>query len=78
MPVNERIATFDNGGTLWAEQPAYFQLPFAIDRLKALAPQHCEWRTEQPCKAAVDGDMNALAAAGEQGLAELIMATPPA
>src|SRR5262249_22862990 len=57
VPVAERIATFDNDGTLWAEQPAYFQLLFAIDRVKALAPQHPEWKTKQPYKAILDGNM---------------------
>ena len=50
VPVPERIATFDNDGTLWAEQPMYFQLAFAMDRVKALAPQHPEWKTQQPFK----------------------------
>jgi len=71
----ERIAVFDNDGTLWSEQPAYFQLLFAIDRVRALAPQHPEWATQQPFKAAIDGDMKALAASGEKGLLELVMAT---
>jgi phosphoserine phosphatase len=75
VPPSERIAVFDNDGTLWAEQPAYFQLLFAIDRVKALAPQHPEWKTKQPYKAVLDGDMKALAAAGEKGLAEIVMAT---
>ena len=71
----ERIATFDNDGTLWAEQPAYFQLLFAIDRVKALAPEHPGWKTKQPFKAVLDGDMKALAAAGEHGLLEIMMAS---
>jgi phosphoserine phosphatase len=71
----DRIAVFDNDGTLWSEQPAYFQLLFAIDRVKALAPKHPEWRTKQPFKAALEGDMKSLAASGEKGLIELIMAT---
>jgi hypothetical protein len=71
----ERIATFDNDGTLWSEQPAYFQLFFAIDRVKAMAPEHPEWKTKQPFKAVLDGDMEALAAGGEHGLIELVMAT---
>jgi phosphoserine phosphatase len=75
VPESERIATFDNDGTLWSEQPAYFQLLFAIDRVKALAPEHPEWKTKQPFKAVLDGDMEALAAAGEHGLLELVMAT---
>jgi phosphoserine phosphatase len=71
----DRIAVFDNDGTLWSEQPAYFQLAFAIDRVKALAPSKPEWATTQPFKAAIEGDVKALAAAGEKGLAELVMAT---
>ncbi len=72
---DERIATFDNDGTLWSEQPMYFQLLFAIDRVKALAPQHPEWKTTQPFQAVLEGDMKALAAAGEKGLLELVMTT---
>jgi phosphoserine phosphatase len=75
VPEADRIAVFDNDGTLWSEQPAYFQLLFAIDRVKALAPQHPEWKTQQPFKAVLDGDMKTLAAAGEKGLLELVMAT---
>jgi len=75
VPEAERIATFDNDGTLWSEQPAYFQLLFAIDRVKALAPEHPEWKTKQLFKAVLDGDMVALAAGGEHGLLELVMAT---
>lgn len=75
VPPAERIAVFDNDGTLWSEQPAYFQLLFAIDRVKTLAPQHPEWRHTQPFKAVLDGDMAALAASGEHGLLELLMAT---
>jgi phosphoserine phosphatase len=71
----ERIAVFDNDGTLWSEQPAYFQLLFAIDRVKALAPKHPEWKTKQPFKAVLEGDMKALAASGEKGIAQLVMAT---
>ncbi|MCU0224343.1 MAG: haloacid dehalogenase-like hydrolase [Acidobacteria bacterium] len=75
VPPAERIAVFDNDGTLWTEQPAYFQLMFALDRVKALAPQHPEWKTKQPFKAALEGDMKALAASGEKGLLELVMAS---
>jgi len=71
----DRIAVFDNDGTLWSEQPIYFQFAFALDRVKALAPQHPEWKTTQPFKAVLDGDLEALAASGEKGLAELVMAT---
>lgn len=75
VPPAERIAVFDNDGTLWAEQPLYFQLLFAIDRVKALAPQHPEWKDQQPFKAVLENDMKALAAKGEQGMVELVMAT---
>jgi phosphoserine phosphatase len=75
VPPADRIAVFDNDGCLWSEQPAYFQLLFAIDRVKALAPTHPEWKTRQPFKAVLEGDMKALAAAGEKGLLELVMAT---
>jgi phosphoserine phosphatase len=75
VPEPERIATFDNDGTLWAEQPLYFQLFFAIDRVRALAPEHPEWADRQPFKAVLEDDMESLAAAGEHGLLELVMAT---
>lgn len=71
----DRIAVFDNDGTLWSEQPLYFQFQFALDRVRALAPQHPEWNTQQPFKAVLDGDRAALAASGENGLAALLMAT---
>ena len=72
---DERIAVFDNDGTLWSEKPAYFQLLFAIDRIKQLAPQHPEWKTTQPFKAVLDNDMDALADSGEKGLLQLVMAS---
>ena len=72
---SDRIAVFDNDGTLWSEQPMYFQLAFAIDRVKVFAPEHPEWKTREPFKAALEGDMKALAASGEHGLLELVMAT---
>jgi hypothetical protein len=75
VPEPERVATFDNDGTLWAEQPLYFQLFFAIDRVKALAPDHPEWAERQPFKAVLEDDMEALAASGEHGLLELVLAT---
>jgi len=75
VPVDDRIATFDNDGTLWVEQPMYVQLAFVFDRVKALAPQHPEWKTTQPFKAVLDGDMKTVAASGEHGLVELMMAT---
>ena len=68
----ERIATFDNDGTLWAEQPIYFQLQFALDRVKALAPQHPEWKDKQPFKALLEGDTKTFAAGGEQALLEVV------
>jgi len=71
----ERIATFDNDGTLWSEQPMYFQLAFVLDRVKALAPKNPDWATKQPFKAALEGDAKALAASGERGLLQLLMAT---
>jgi hypothetical protein len=75
VPPAERIATFDNDGTLWTEHPMYTQLAFALDRIKALASQHPEWKTTQPFKAVLDNDLEALAAAGEKGLVELVMAS---
>jgi hypothetical protein len=75
VPEAERIAVFDNDGCLWSEQPLYFQLVFAIDRVKALASEHPEWATTQPFQAVLDNDMDALLAAGEHGLIELVMAT---
>jgi len=75
VPPAERIATFDNDGTLWSEQPIYFQFAFALDRVKALAPQHPEWKTTQPFKAVLDNDLKALVASGPKGLTELVMAT---
>ena len=75
VPVAERIATFDNDGTLWSEQPMYVQFAFMLDRVKALAAQHPEWAQQQPFKAVLDGDMKALAASGERGLLELMSAT---
>jgi len=75
IPIKDRIAVFDNDGTLWSEKPIYFQLLFAIDRVKALAPEHPEWKTTQPFKSVLDNDMDALADAGEKGLLELVMAT---
>jgi hypothetical protein len=75
VPIAERIATFDNDGTLWCEHPMYFQVAFAIDRVKALAPKHPEWRDKEPFKALLDGDMKAVAAAGEKGLLAFIAAT---
>jgi phosphoglycolate phosphatase-like HAD superfamily hydrolase len=75
VPPAERIAVFDNDGTLWAEQPIYFQFAFALDRVAALAPQHPEWKNSQPFQAALAKDMKGLAAAGEKGMAEIVAAT---
>jgi phosphoserine phosphatase len=75
VPESERIAVFDNDGTLWVEQPMYTQLAFALDRVKAEASNHPEWATTQPFRAVIEGDMEALAATGEKGLVELVMAT---
>jgi hypothetical protein len=75
VPPAERIATFDNDGTLWTEHPMYTQLAFALDRVKALADEHPEWKTKQPFKAVLDNDLEALAASGQKGLVELIMAS---
>lgn len=71
----ERIAVFDNDGTLWAEQPMYFQLAFVMDRLHQLAPSNPEWKTTQPFQAALEEDMKTLHEYGEPGLVELLMAT---
>jgi len=72
VPVPERIAVFDNDGTLWSEQPIYFQFAFAVDRVKALAPEHPEWKTEEPFKSLLAGDLKGLAASGEKGLLEIM------
>ncbi len=75
VPVAERIATFDNDGTLWSEQPLYFQFIFMMDRVKALAPKHPEWQTEEPFRSVLAGDMKGALGGGEAGLAKLAMAT---
>jgi len=75
VPPAERIAVFDNDGTLWSEQPMYVQLAFALDRVKALAPEHPEWKDQAPFNAVLTGDLKALGAAGERGLMELLLAT---
>jgi phosphoserine phosphatase len=71
----DRIAVFDNDGSLWCEQPMYVQLAFALDRIKALASEHPEWQQRQPFKAALEGDLKSLAESGERGLTELVMAS---
>jgi len=75
VPVEERIATFDNDGTLWAEQPMYFQQAFLLDRVKALAPQHPEWKNKQPFKAALAGDLKAVSTGGVDAWFKLDIAT---
>ena len=75
VPVDQRIATFDNDGTLWVEQPMYVQLAFVIDRVRQLAPKHPDWKTKQPFKGVLDGNMKAVAATGERGLVQLMAAT---
>jgi phosphoglycolate phosphatase-like HAD superfamily hydrolase len=75
VPPAERIAVFDNDGTLWAESPMYFQLAFAIDRIAAIAPAHPEWKDTQPFKGILEGDLKAVAASGEHGLLEVMAAT---
>jgi len=71
----ERIATFDNDGTLWAEQPMYFQLFFALDRVKALAPKHPEWKGKEPFASLLKGDVKGALAGGEKAILEIVMAT---
>ena len=75
VPPAERIATFDNDGCLWSEQPMYFQLFFAIDRVKALAPQHPEWKNKEPFASLLKGDVKTALAGGEHAILEIVMAT---
>jgi len=75
VPVPERIATFDNDGTLWCEQPVPVQVYFALDRVKALASQHPEWKTKEPFASLLKGDLRATLAAGDEALLEIVMAT---
>ena len=75
VPPAERIAVFDNDGTLWSEQPMYVQLAFALDRVKAMAPQHPEWQTQQPFASLLKGDLAGALAGGEKAIAEIVMAT---
>ncbi len=70
-----RIATFDNDGTLWAEKPVYLQLFFAIDKVKQMAPDHPEWRTEEPFASAIKGDLESIAKQGTEGVIKLVMTT---
>jgi len=75
VPAAERIAVFDNDGTLWSEQPMYFQLLFALDRVKALAPQHPEWKDKEPFASLLKGDVKGALAGGEHAILEIVMAT---
>jgi phosphoserine phosphatase len=75
VPPAERIAVFDNDGTLWSEQPVYFQLAFAMDRVKAMAPSHPEWNTQMPFSAILKGDTKAALAGGNKAVAEILLAT---
>src|SRR5881398_699761 len=75
VPPEERIATFDNDGTLWCEQPMYFQLLFALDRVKALAPQHPDWKTKEPFASLLKGDVMGALAGGERTMLEIIIVT---
>lgn len=75
VPPEQRVATFDNDGTLWCEQPLYTQVVFALDRIKALAPEHPEWKEQQPYKAVLEGDHDALKAQGKDGLLQILAVT---
>lgn len=75
IPVTDRIACFDNDGTLWSEQPLYFQFIFALDRIKEIAPQHPEWKTQEPFKFILKGDLKSALAGGERALMQIIAAT---
>jgi phosphoglycolate phosphatase-like HAD superfamily hydrolase len=75
VPATERVATFDNDGTLWAEQPVYFELAFAIDQVKALAPRHPEWKAKEPFASLLAGDMKRALASGPKGAVEIMAAT---
>ncbi|MGH9368888.1 MAG: HAD family hydrolase, partial [Thermoanaerobaculia bacterium] len=75
VPAAERIAVFDNDGTLWAEQPMYFQLAFALDRVKAMAPDHPEWKQKEPYKSLLEGNLEGVLAGGEKAILDIVMAT---
>jgi phosphoglycolate phosphatase-like HAD superfamily hydrolase len=75
VPVSERIAVFDNDGTLWSEQPMYVQAFFVFDRIKALAPEHPEWKDKEPFASVLKGDIQSALAGGESALLEIVMAT---
>jgi phosphoglycolate phosphatase-like HAD superfamily hydrolase len=74
VPVSGRIATFDNDGTLWSEQPLYFQAFFAVDQIRRMAPDHPDWATTEPFKSVLAGDIDALRASGEAGIVEFLLA----
>jgi phosphoserine phosphatase len=75
VPPEQRIAVFDNDGTLWAEQPIYFELAFMLDRIRQLAPQHPDWKAKQPFKAVLEGDRQWVASASREELAQLFIAS---
>jgi len=75
IAIPDRVAVFDNDGNLWSEKPAYFQLFFAMDRIKELAPQHPEWASQQPFKAVLENDMGEVMKHGEHGLIQIVMAS---
>ncbi len=75
VPAEARVAVFDNDGTLWSEQPMYVQLAFALDRIKALAPQHPEWKSQEPFSSVLAGDLKGAVAGGDKAAVELLMAT---
>lgn len=75
IPIKDRIVVFDNDGTLWSERPLYFQLYFAMDRVKMLAPQHPEWKTTEPFKSVLENDINGVMKSGEHGMLALVNAT---
>ncbi len=75
IPVKDRIAVFDNDGTLWSERPVYFQLYFAMDRVKSLAPSHPEWNNKEPFKSVLANDITGVMKSGEHGLLEIVNAT---
>ena len=75
VPVGDRLAVFDNDGTLWCEQPIYFQFAFALDQVKAMAPKHPEWKTQEPFASILKGDLNGMLASGEKGIFQVLAAT---
>ena len=75
VPAGDRIAVFDNDGTLWAEKPFYVQLFFAIDRIRELAPQHPEWQTTEPFASLLKGDIKTALGGGQQAIAKIIAAS---